>query len=369
MKRMFLMRGLLAVTLLIVMAGMAAAQDRVSIGVVSIDTRGLSLDNESMGNLVRIEMEKTGLYEVLDKYDISDIMKENGIDAKSTFGKTPLIKVGKMLGADKILTGSAEKFGDKIVVILRLIDIKAEEIEKANVMEYLNQESEIQTMIRLSLYDLFGLPKDQYLTDLLMNFEQPVSTPKTTVKLNGPRMGASFSMGKTALRLMDSNQNGGFNMYPVSSMFGYQFEFQYLSSGDFQALIETIIMVNGLESGSFVPSFTFMNGFRFNGKGWEIGLGPVFRLTKMANGYWDGNDNWVKSESVPVGSDYKLTTAIDSRGNTRISTGLIIAAGKTFRSGYLNMPVNLYFSPRKEGSIIGLTFGFNIAKKPRIKES
>ena len=45
---------------------------------------------------------------------------------------------------------------------------------------------------------------------------------------------------------------------------------------------------------------------------------------------------------------------------------LIVAIGKTFKSGYLNIPVNLYYSPKKGGSIIGLTFGFNIAKKPKI---
>jgi len=34
-----------------------------SIAIVSIDTRGLSLDNLSMGNLVRLELEKTKKYE------------------------------------------------------------------------------------------------------------------------------------------------------------------------------------------------------------------------------------------------------------------------------------------------------------------
>ena len=69
-------------------------------------------------------------------------------------------------------------------------------------------------------------------------------------------------------------------MFPVTSMFGYQFEKQYLSSGDFQALVEVIVAVNGLESGSLIPSIAFINGFRFNNGGYEFGLGPVVRLVK-----------------------------------------------------------------------------------------
>ena len=40
--------------------------------------------------------------------------------------------------------------------------------------------------------------------------------------------------------MTSSKNSGGFDMFPISSMIGYQFEKQYLSSGDFQALIEFI---------------------------------------------------------------------------------------------------------------------------------
>ena len=42
---------------------------------------------------------------------------------------------------------------------------------------------------------------------------------------------------------------------------------------------------------------------------------------------------------------------------------LIFAAGRTFRSGYLNVPVNVFVSPRKDGTVVGLSFGFNIQKR------
>jgi hypothetical protein len=157
---------------------------------------------------------------------------------------------------------------------------------------------------------------------------------------------------------------GGFDMYPVSSMIGYQFEKQYLSSGDFQALFELIPGINSLESGLIVPTITGLLGFRFNKSGLEFGIGPNIRFIQMAEGYYDSDNKWNLGE--PPTEDYVLVRELDSRGEIMASAGMIFALGKTFRSGYLNLPVNLYISPRKTGSIAGITVGFNVAKKPRL---
>lgn len=345
-----------------------SAQPRQKIAVISIDTKGLGISSEAITSLVHLELEKTGIYEVLDKYDAADLIKTNNIEQEICYGKNCLVRVGKILKVDKMLTGSIEKFGNKLIVILRLIDVETDIIEKTDVMEYFDQQNDIQVMIRISINNLFGISNDQKLLDLLVNYTQPVTSPKTKVSLNGPRMGASYTFGQLGERLQDPHEQGGYNMYPVMSMFGYQQEFQYLSSGDFQALIEVIGSVNGLESGEFSPSFMFMNGFRFNKSGWEIGAGPVFRMTKLANGYFDEGGVWHKTNVLgPEEQQYTLVQGFDSRGTTYLSTGLIIAVGRTFHSGYLNVPVNLYFSPRKDGNILGLSFGFNIAKTKKNK--
>ena len=43
--------------------------------------------------------------------------------------------------------------------------------------------------------------------------------------------------------------------------------------------------------------------------------------------------------------------------------GTVTRTMKAFHSGYLNIPVNLFYSSGKEGGYIGLSVGFNIAKK------
>jgi hypothetical protein len=342
------------------------AQQKQTLAVLSIDTKNIQADNQAMTNLVMLELEKTDLFEIIDKYDVEEIMKKNGFD-RNQFGKTALLEAGRILKTDKMLTGSCEKIGEKIILILKLLDSKTQTFEKTSVMEYLNLQVELQLMVRISINNLLGLPNDQNQVDLLVNYSQPVNSPKTKMNLSGPRMGASYTLGEYGKRLSAEKSEGGYNMFPVISTFGYQLETQYLSSGDFQALLEFVGALNGLESGQIIPSATFMNGFRFNKSGIEFGLGPIFRMTKVAEGYYDDNGKWTLADEFSLPTGKTLEESIDNRGKEKLSTGLIVAIGKTFKSGYLNIPVNVYFTPRKEGTLIGLTFGFNTSRGRRSK--
>jgi hypothetical protein len=352
------------IALFIIITLNGSAQEKKSIAIISMDTKDLAYDSKAITSMVQLELEKANVYEVLDRYDVSDLVKKNKIDPEASFGKNSLVEIGKLLGADKMLSGSIEKFGDKLILIFRLIDVQSATIEKTNVMEYVNQQDQLQIMIRLSLNNVLGITNDRMILDLLVNFDQPITSSKTTLKLSGPRVGANITWGPAADRMSAPTNEGGFNMYPVSSMIGYQFEKQYLSSGDFQALFELIPGINSLESGIVVPTVTGLLGFRFNKSGIEFGLGPNLRFVKMAKGYYDEQNKWQIADSTDTG--FEIVKELDSRGEIEVTTGMVFAVGKTFRSGYLNLPVNLYISPRKSGSTAGITIGFNVAKKPKL---
>jgi len=347
------------------------SQEKESIAVIGIDCKGILLDNISMENMLRLELEKANKYEVLDKYDVANILEANNEDPKNCFGKTKLVKIGKLLNVDKIMTGNVDKFGDKIIFVLRMIDVKSEKITNTNVMEYIDLQREIQTMGKVSVNNIIGVINDPLVVDLLVNYERLVTSPKTTVRLNGPRMGASTFTGHIGERLQDPTNIGGYDMFPITSIFGFQYEVQYLSSGDFQALIEFVPAVSGLEAGQFIPSISLMNGFRFNKGGWELALGPIFRGTTRADGYYDVDGKWNLPPANATAEELALLPLendLDSRGDIALSTSLVVAFGKTFRSGYLNVPLNIYFVPSKKGNTIGLVFGFNIAKKQKTKD-
>jgi hypothetical protein len=370
------------------------AQTKQSVAVLNIDSKGIVNNSEEMGYLVRLELEKTGVYSVLDKYEVKEIAAANKIDLASCFSKSCLTETGKLLKVDKMLSGNVERFGEKIVISLRLIDVESGKVEKNESTEYLNLP-EIQKMVGISVKKLLGQEPDPNMVKLLIDYDVPVESPKNTLKLNGPRFGFSHTLGAAGKILTESDpKKGGFDMFPATFQFGWQQEFQYISAGNFQALVENIFLIGGLESGKFIPSYTPLLGFRF-GKGtgaWEFGFGPSFRIIKTAKGFYDsgyGDDNDLLMSSREedrgkfyMNSDfnnlpdsirktynyqnpYSSIERLDSRGNFKLDAGLVIAVGRTFHSGYLNIPVNAYIAPRKSGTTVGVLVGFNIQKKKK----
>lgn len=355
----------------------AQAQKKPTAAVLGIDSKGVIQDAEAVGFMVRLELEKTNFYTVLDKYDVAEAVKQNNIDLKTCFGKSCVVAAGKILRTDKMVTGSVERFGEKIVISLKVVDVATEAIEKQDATEYLNLQPELQRMIGISVQKLLGVAPNQNIVNLLINYDTPIVSPKTQLSLNGPRMGFSIASGDAADVLSAAESQGGYNMYPITFQFGWQKEWQYLSAGDFQALVELFPMIGGLESGKFIPSLTFLNGFRMGKRGWEFAFGPSFRLVKKAEGFWGDGKNgttdrqWYLSKQwnafdPSTLNPYLTVKRLDSRGVIALSTSLFFGVGRTFKSGYLNIPVNLYVLPRKEGTIVGMSFGFNLYSKPKV---
>src|SRR6185436_15921995 len=98
----------------------AQSQKKSSAAVLGIDSKGVIQDAESVGYMVRLELEKANLFNVMDKYDVAEAVKKNSIDLKTCFGRTCVVAAGKALNVEKMVTGSVERFGEKIVISLKV---------------------------------------------------------------------------------------------------------------------------------------------------------------------------------------------------------------------------------------------------------
>lgn len=344
----------------------AQSKTNNSLTVLNIDCQGIDLTPVQMGNLVRIEVEKLGIFAVMDRYDNAYLIKKHELDIKDCYGKICLIEIGNVIGTDKILTGSVEAFGDIIIYTLRLIDVKANNIEKTKVIEFLYLPKEIQSMTRIIVQDLFGIPYDEtQFTQLTKKYHyesMELNPDEYKVNLSGPRTGFTLYTGQTATVLKRDPKEGGYDAYPVMFQFGYQFEIQYLNAGHMQALFEIIPNITGLDQAMFLPSLTLMNGLRNNKNGFEFAFGPTFYVYKRAEGYFTSSGNWIlkKDDLREIPDDERgYTYMMDSRGDATVGTAFIFAFGRTFKSGRLNIPINAYAIPHKSGWRFGLSFGYN----------
>jgi hypothetical protein len=343
------------------------------VAVFPIDSKGVVLDPHQLANLIRIELEKAGLFNVYDRYDLASKLEKEKLSLENCYSRNCLLESGKTLGVSKVISGSVERYNEKILITLKLLDIESGKVEKNQINEFLNVQPSLQAMLAICLRDMLGLPNDKDLVNKLTSpaYESSLNNPGVNkLNLSGPRMGFVVAMGEEGSRIRGSMESGGFDALPLMSQFGYQFESQYLNSGNFQALVEFIPLVTGIDQGFFIPSFTVLNGLRNNKSGFEFAFGPTFSIGRRAVGYYDQNGNWhlkdewqeVDPNGNPLPNPNALLTRIDSRGNPMFSSGFVFAFGKTFKSGNLNIPVNLFIIPGKEGVRAGISFGFNTKK-------
>lgn len=375
------------------------AQTKPTIAVANPSVNGLYATPVISAKLIRLELVKLDQYSVYDEFDMAEVYKSNPEFSNNCISKTCLQQLGEQLKVDYTISGSYDALGNKIVISLKLIDVKTGSLYKTIVKEFDNQEAELQRMTEIAIKEMHGIANEKELAERLQ-FKNEVITSNNVGKINnsGPRIGYAFMTGSLAEFATRGTDRGGLDIFPAVSMIGYQFEGQYVGTENFSALIEGIININGLEQGQFIPSISVMNGFRFGKAGWEFAFGPGFGLKKTTYGFMDDHgllgdageywseDDWnsyVNRELVndpqyntqgyfippsvsDIHKDYDFSQKYaDTRGSTSISTMFVVAFGRTFRAGALNIPVNVFYSSRKEGGMAGMSVGFNVMKSKK----
>ena len=362
---------LLLVSQAMLFAGFLQAQ-QTSLAIINISVRGMIYDQAMVTNMVRKELLKTNLYYVIDPYEVSEKMKNAGADYAGSYDRESLSAAAALMGAKKILTGSMERLGDRMIVTLSIVDAGSKTIEKSFTGEYIYNTDYADNIVGVAVKNLLDIPVDQQILDAVVARKEPVVNLYNTVRASGPRIGLTHFTGYLKRRLTDPEApDNGFDMNPVISQFGYQFESQYYSSGYMQTLIEVVVLLGGIENGRFIPTLAVLNGFRDAKSGLEIALGPVFWLSQKEEGtYIDGKwklkKDLLNDTTLTVDPDEEYYVLPHKGGTTSPGFGLVVSVGKTFRSGNLNIPVNIYMIPqqhRKEGWQWGISLGFNVSKK------
>ncbi|MBI2968111.1 MAG: hypothetical protein HYY40_09905 [Bacteroidetes bacterium] len=362
------------------------AQNNHILVVLDIPTKGILYDDYQMGNLIRTELGKTGAYQVLSIAEAEQTLKKSGKDFKECYHKSCLFEAAKVLNAAKVLSGNIERFGEKIVFVLQIIDVASGNPEKSTVAEFYNVQQYVEQMAEISVKKLMGMPVDKYMESTLVIPQYLVLHTYNKVLARGPRMGLTYLTGNYGKRMSDSYRTGGYNMIPLMSVFGYQYEEQYMSSGDVQGLVNFFGFAGGIESGLFIPGVAVITGLRLHRSGLEIGIGPAAWVYKGTRGFFDvdgkvdttatGKGRWYSIIDDPAGSDYyyqnpdvyPLKTLPDRRGEVRMDFSLLYSIGKTFHFGSIDIPLNIIIITTRKDYIISAVTGFNVKRKSRKSE-
>ena len=73
------------------------------IAVLPLDAKGVVYEPQQLGSLLTIELEKTGVYNVMDKYEVKNALAKANINENECFSKSGMADAGKAIGVDKVM--------------------------------------------------------------------------------------------------------------------------------------------------------------------------------------------------------------------------------------------------------------------------
>ena len=149
---------------------------------------------------------------------------------------------------------------------------------------------------------------------------QTLPPPAYSTSLAGPRFGMTFMSDGVVEKLSERQ----IDVNPYVSQFGWQLERQFFTRRSGVTFVsEWIGLVGGLDQSVALPSLSWIVGVRTS-DGAEFGIGPNI---------------------TPAG------------------TALVLATGMTFRTGAVNVPLNVAVVPSKAGTRVTVLTGFSLRRR------
>jgi TolB-like protein len=146
---------------LLLLIGLAWGQ-RTTIALLEFEGKGVSQSETStLTDRLRDEILKKGVYNVLERGLMDDVLKEQGFQQSGCVTSECAVEVGNMLGVQQMVGGSIGKVGNMYTVSARIIDVGTGEVLKS------------------ANYDLIG-----GIEELLMNGMNQVASELSGIRLN-----------------------------------------------------------------------------------------------------------------------------------------------------------------------------------------
>lgn len=178
--------------LLLFLSYLSYSQEEV-IDVVVMDLFGQNVTEKSLNDLTNVlerELAKTGRFNVADRMKINPILEEYGVGKKECTTVPWLVRIGKKLGVDKVVTGSVVDRGTVITVHVRTINVAMQEIDKSATEVCRNCSIDVIFLKKIKHVArvLAGLEENVHVDDSLFYF-----SPGPLIKLNKGAKDADIS--------------------------------------------------------------------------------------------------------------------------------------------------------------------------------
>lgn len=131
----------------------AAEGRKPVLGMLTLEAQGGLTDKEAatISDRLQEHLVRTGVFEIVERGKIADILKEQGFQQGVCNTAECAVKVGEMIGAEQMVTGSIGKVGKTFAFSVRVVDVTTSRILKAVSRDYEGPIEKLLTQVALDV--------------------------------------------------------------------------------------------------------------------------------------------------------------------------------------------------------------------------
>ena len=115
----------------------ASSFAQTTIAVIDLEGIGISKDETNLlTNRLRNELVKTKVFRVVERQEMSKILKEQKFQASGCTSTECAVEIGQLLGVERIVMGSIGKIGNIFTVSSRIVDVESAELTSVSDYDY-----------------------------------------------------------------------------------------------------------------------------------------------------------------------------------------------------------------------------------------
>ncbi len=156
--------------------------DKIPVAILDLEGRGISdLEAATLTDRLRSEMVTVGAFVVVERGQMEMLLEEQGFQQTGCTSAECAVEVGKLLGVQKMVTGSIGKLGELYTVDARMFDVQTGEIERVSKREHRGGIEGLIDLLGVVTKDLAGIVVEEEVKEELVA-EEPAKVEKPKKK-------------------------------------------------------------------------------------------------------------------------------------------------------------------------------------------
>lgn len=146
--------------------------EKVRIAIIDLQGKQVSKNMASgISDIIRSDLVDTGLFLVVERNQMNEILKEQGLQMTGCTDDACAVQVGKLLSANKMLVGEITRMGRSILITIRIVDVEKGVAEYSSKEKAKSEKELDKAASRLSM-KLVGRITGKKKSELLAGLEE-----------------------------------------------------------------------------------------------------------------------------------------------------------------------------------------------------